>query len=148
MDKISSLARDLSRVLCAERINILAPIPGKDSVGIEIANSNKVAVFLRELLESKDWNNTDARKIPIALGKDVYGKTLVADLAAMPHLLIGGTTGSGKSVCINCILMSFLYRFTPGRNATDPDRSRSRSRCRSTIPFRTSSCRSSPIRRK
>jgi S-DNA-T family DNA segregation ATPase FtsK/SpoIIIE len=112
VDKISSLGRDLARVLCAERINILAPIPGKDSVGIEIANSNKVAVFLRELLESRDWNNTNA-KIPIALGKDVYGKTLVADLAAMPHLLIGGTTGSGKSVCINCILMSFLFRFTP-----------------------------------
>jgi S-DNA-T family DNA segregation ATPase FtsK/SpoIIIE len=112
VDKISSLSRDLSRVLCAERINILAPIPGKDSVGIEIANSNKVAVFLRELLESKDWGNTHA-KIPIALGKDVYGKTLVADLAAMPHLLIGGTTGSGKSVCINSILMSFLFRFTP-----------------------------------
>ncbi len=112
VDKISSLSRDLSRVLRAERINILAPIPGKDTVGIEVPNSNKVAVFLRELLESRDWNNTNA-KIPIALGKDVYGKTLVADLAAMPHLLIGGTTGSGKSVCINCILMSFLYRFTP-----------------------------------
>jgi DNA segregation ATPase FtsK/SpoIIIE, S-DNA-T family len=112
VDKIASLRRDLSRVLCAERINILAPIPGKDTVGIEIANSSKVAVFLRELLESRDWKNTSA-KIPIALGKDVYGKTLVADLAAMPHLLIGGTTGSGKSVCINCILMSFLYRFTP-----------------------------------
>lgn len=112
VDKIASLRRDLSRVLCAERINILAPIPGKDTVGIEIANSSKVAVFLRELLESRDWRNTNA-KIPIALGKDVYGKTLVADLAAMPHLLIGGTTGSGKSVCINCILMSFLYRFTP-----------------------------------
>jgi S-DNA-T family DNA segregation ATPase FtsK/SpoIIIE len=112
VDKISSLARDLSRVLRAERINILAPIPGKDSVGIEVPNSNKVAVFLRELLESRDWNNTNA-KIPIALGKDVYGKTLVADLAAMPHLLIGGTTGSGKSVCINSILMSLLFRFTP-----------------------------------
>jgi S-DNA-T family DNA segregation ATPase FtsK/SpoIIIE len=112
VDKIASLKRDLSRVLCAERINILAPIPGKDTVGIEIANSSKVAVFLRELLESRDWRNTSA-KIPIALGKDVYGKTLVADLAAMPHLLIGGTTGSGKSVCINCILMSFLFRFTP-----------------------------------
>lgn len=112
VDKISSLSRDLSRVLRAERINILAPIPGKDTVGIEIPNSSKVAVFLRELFESRDWNNTSA-KIPIALGKDVYGKTLVADLAAMPHLLIGGTTGSGKSVCINCILLSFLYRFTP-----------------------------------
>ena len=99
-------------MLCAERINILAPIPGSDSVGIEIPNSNKVSVFLRELLESRDWAGTGA-KIPIALGKDVYGKTLVADLAAMPHMLIGGTTGSGKSVCINCILMSFLYRFSP-----------------------------------
>jgi S-DNA-T family DNA segregation ATPase FtsK/SpoIIIE len=112
VDKISSLGRDLSRVLCAERINILAPIPGRDSVGIEIPNSNKVSVFLRELLESRDWINTTA-KIPIALGKDVYGKTLVADLAAMPHLLIGGTTGSGKSVCINCILLSFLFKFSP-----------------------------------
>ncbi len=112
MDKITSLKKDISRVLRAERLNILAPIPGKDTVGIEIANSNKVAVFLRELLESRDWRNTNA-KIPIALGKDVYGKTLVADLAGMPHALIGGTTGSGKSVCINCILMSLLYRFKP-----------------------------------
>ncbi len=112
VDKIKSLGKDLSRVLRAEKINILAPIPGRDSVGIEIANSNKISVFLRELLESRDWANTTAR-IPIALGKDVYGKTLVADLAAMPHLLIGGTTGSGKSVCINCILLSFLYRFSP-----------------------------------
>ena len=112
VDKIRSLGKDLSRVLRAERINILAPIPGRDSVGIEIPNSNKVSVYLRELFESRDWVGTGAR-IPIALGKDVYGKTLVADLAAMPHLLIGGTTGSGKSVCINCILMSFLYRFSP-----------------------------------
>jgi S-DNA-T family DNA segregation ATPase FtsK/SpoIIIE len=112
VDKIKALGKDLSRVLCAERINILAPIPGRDSVGIEIPNSNKVSVFLRELLESRDWAGTGA-KIPIALGKDVYGKTLVADLAAMPHMLIGGTTGSGKSVCINCILMSFLFRFSP-----------------------------------
>lgn len=112
VDKISSLSKDLSRVLCAERINVLAPIPGKDSVGIEVPNSNKVAVFLRELLESRDWHTTRAR-IPIALGKDVYGKTLVADLAEMPHMLIGGTTGSGKSVCINCILLSFLFRFSP-----------------------------------
>ena len=74
------------------------------------------------LLESRDWRNTHA-KIPIALGKDVYGQTLVADLAAMPHMLIGGTTGSGKSVCINCILMSLLYKFTPERTAPDPHRS-------------------------
>ena len=112
VDKIKSLGRDLGRILRAERINILAPIPGKDTVGIEVPNTNKVAVFLRELLESRDWANTHA-KIPIALGKDVYGKTLVADLGAMPHMLIGGTTGSGKSVAINCILMSFLFRFSP-----------------------------------
>jgi S-DNA-T family DNA segregation ATPase FtsK/SpoIIIE len=112
VDKIRSLHRDLSRVLRAEKINILAPIPGKDTVGIEIENTSKISVFLRELLESRDWRNSNA-KVPIALGKDVYGQTLVADLAAMPHVLIGGTTGSGKSVCINCVLMSLLFRFSP-----------------------------------
>ena len=100
------------RATRAERINILAPIPGKDTVGIEIANSKKVKVTLRELLEGSDWAETKA-KIPIALGKDVYGKTIIADLAAMPHCLVAGATGSGKSVCINSIISSILYRFTP-----------------------------------
>ena len=112
VDKIVSLERDLARATRAERINILAPIPGKDTVGIEIANSRKVKVTLRELLQSTDWTETKA-KIPIALGKDVYGKTIIADLAQMPHLLVAGTTGSGKSVCINAIIASMLYRFTP-----------------------------------
>ena len=112
MDKIVSLERDLARATRAERINILAPIPGKDTVGIEIANSKKVKVTLRELLEGADWAETKA-KIPIALGKDVYGKTIIADLAAMPHCLVAGATGSGKSVCINSIISSILYRFTP-----------------------------------
>ena len=112
VDKIVSLERDIARATRAERINILAPIPGKDTVGIEIANSKKVKVTLRELLEGADWAETKA-KIPIALGKDVYGKTIIADLAAMPHCLVAGATGSGKSVCINSIISSILYRFTP-----------------------------------
>ncbi len=112
VDKIVSLEKDLARATRAERINILAPIPGKDTVGIEIANSRKVKVTLRELLESKEWEETTA-KIPLALGKDVYGKTIIADLAAMPHCLVAGATGSGKSVCINSIVASLLYRFTP-----------------------------------
>ena len=85
VDKIVSLERDLARATRAERINILAPIPGKDTVGIELANSRKVKVTLRELLQSEDWN-ASAAKLPIALGKDVYGKTIIADLAQMPHL--------------------------------------------------------------
>src|SRR5205085_5604705 len=102
VDKIVSLERDLARATRAERINILAPIPGKDTVGIELANTRKVTVKLRELLQSADWDSAKERaKIPLALGKDVYGKTIIADLAQMPHLLVAGTTGSGKSVCIN-----------------------------------------------
>jgi len=112
VDKITSLERDLARATRAERINILAPIPGKDTVGIEIANTRKVKVTLRELLESEDWQSSKAR-IPLALGKDVYGRTIIADLAQMPHCLVAGTTGSGKSVCINSMIASMLYRFTP-----------------------------------
>jgi S-DNA-T family DNA segregation ATPase FtsK/SpoIIIE len=114
VDKIVSLERDLARATRAERINILAPIPGKDTVGIELANSRKVTVKLRELLQSSDWEEAKAHaKIPLALGKDVYGKTIIADLAQMPHLLVAGTTGSGKSVCINALIASMLFRFTP-----------------------------------
>lgn len=112
VDRVASYERDLARATCAERINILAPIPGKDTVGIEIANSKKQKVTLRELLDSDEFQNAKG-KIPIALGKDVYGHTIIADLAAMPHGLVAGTTGSGKSVCINAILASILYRFTP-----------------------------------
>src|SRR2546423_3325221 len=114
VDKIVSLERDLARATRAERINILAPIPGKDTVGIELANSRKVTVKLRELLQSSDWEEAKGQvKIPLALGKDVYGKTIIADLAQMPHLLVAGTTGSGKSVCINALIASMLFRFTP-----------------------------------
>jgi S-DNA-T family DNA segregation ATPase FtsK/SpoIIIE len=109
-----SLERDLARATRAERINILAPIPGKDTVGIELANTRKVTVTLRELLESPHWEEAKGRaKIPLALGKDVYGKAIITDLAQMPHLLVAGTTGSGKSVCINALVASMLFRFTP-----------------------------------
>ena len=114
VDKIVALERDLARATRAERINILAPIPGKDTVGIELANSRKVKVTLRELLQSQDWEEAKTRsKLPLALGKDVYGKTIIADLAQMPHLLVAGTTGSGKSVCINALVASMIFRFTP-----------------------------------
>jgi DNA segregation ATPase FtsK/SpoIIIE, S-DNA-T family len=114
VDKIVSLERDLARATRAERINILAPIPGKDTVGIELANTRKVMVKLRELLQSPDWEEAKGQaKIPLALGKDVYGKAIITDLAQMPHLLVAGTTGSGKSVCINALIASMLFRFTP-----------------------------------
>src|SRR6266540_2587541 len=114
VDKIVSLERDLARATRAERINILAPIPGKDTVGIELANTRKVTVKLREMLQSPDWEEAKSHaRIPLALGKDVYGKAIVTDLAQMPHLLVAGTTGSGKSVCINALIASMLFRFTP-----------------------------------
>ena len=112
VDRITSLERDIARATRAQRINILAPIPGKDTVGIEIANANKVKVALRELLETADWMRTSGG-LPLALGKDVYGNTIIADLAKMPHCLVAGTTGSGKSVCMNSMIASLLLRYTP-----------------------------------
>ena len=112
VDKIVALERDIARATRAERINILAPIPGKDTVGIEIANSKKVKVTLRELFEKDVWRESSA-KLPLALGMDVYGNTIIGDLAKMPHLLVAGTTGSGKSVCINSIIASLLFRYSP-----------------------------------
>jgi DNA segregation ATPase FtsK/SpoIIIE, S-DNA-T family len=112
VSRIANLDADLARATRAERINILAPIPGKDTVGIEVANKDKVIVPIRELLEDDIFQNGKA-KLPIALGKDVYGKTIIGDLAAMPHLLVAGATGSGKSVCINGIVTSLLCRFAP-----------------------------------
>lgn len=112
VSRITQLEADLARATRAERINILAPIPGKDTVGIEIANDNRVAVALRELLQDEAFRSSK-RKIPLALGKDVYGNTVVGDLAAMPHCLVAGATGAGKSVCINSIITSILYKFGP-----------------------------------
>ena len=112
VSRIANLDADIARATRAERINILAPIPGKDTVGIELANSEKTIVPLRELLEDDVFVNGKS-KLPVALGKDVYGKTIIGDLAAMPHLLVAGATGSGKSVCINSIITSLICRFAP-----------------------------------
>jgi len=112
VERISALEKNLARATRAERINILAPIPGKDTVGIEIANSSKVKVSIRELFESEAWESSKAA-LPLALGKDVYGHAIIADLAAMPHLLVAGATGSGKSVCINSIITSLIFKHTP-----------------------------------
>ena len=112
LEKITALNNNLAAALKAERIHILAPVPGKSSVGIEVPNPVKTTVIIRDLLESEEWRNTKAR-IPLALGKDVYGHPIISDLSEMPHLLIAGSTGSGKSVCINAIITSLLYRFSP-----------------------------------
>ena len=112
LEKISALSNNIAAALKAERIHILAPVPGKSSVGVEVPNAIKTKVIMRDLFESEEWRNTKAR-IPIALGKDVYGHPIIADLAEMPHLLIAGSTGSGKSVCINAIIASLLYKFSP-----------------------------------
>jgi DNA segregation ATPase FtsK/SpoIIIE, S-DNA-T family len=112
LEKISALSNNIAAALKAERIHILAPVPGKSSVGVEVPNSVKSKVIVRDMFESEEWRNSKA-KIPIALGKDVYGHPIVADLAEMPHILIAGSTGSGKSVCINCIITSLLYKFSP-----------------------------------
>jgi S-DNA-T family DNA segregation ATPase FtsK/SpoIIIE len=112
LEKITALSNNIAAALKAERIHILAPVPGKSSVGVEVPNTVKTKVIMRDLLESDEWRSTKA-KIPLALGKDVYGHPIVADLTEMPHLLIAGSTGSGKSVCINAIIASLLYRFGP-----------------------------------
>ncbi len=112
LEKIAALTNNIAAALKAERLNVLAPIPGKSSVGVEVPNLIKTKVIMRDLLESAEWTNSKAR-IPLALGKDVYGVPIIADLAEMPHVMIAGSTGSGKSVCINTIIASLLYRFTP-----------------------------------
>jgi len=112
LEKITALNNNLAAALKAERIHILAPVPGKSSVGIEVPNPAKSTVIVRDLFETDEWRSSKA-KIAIALGKDVYGHPIVADLAEMPHLLLAGSTGAGKSVCINSIITSLLYRFSP-----------------------------------
>src|SRR6185503_16344805 len=112
LEKIAALNNNIAAALKAERIHILCPVPGKSSVGVEVPNIIKTKVIMRDLLESDEWQKTKAR-IPLALGKDVYGHPIIADLSDMPHLLIAGSTGSGKSVCINAIIASLLYRFPP-----------------------------------
>src|SRR6202012_1624020 len=90
----------------------VAVVPGRNAIGIELPNPTREKVYLRELLASEDFNNTNA-KLPLCLGKTIGGEPVIVDLARMPHLLIAGTTGSGKSVAINTMILSLLYRLTP-----------------------------------
>lgn len=112
LNRITNLADNLKLATQSKSINILAPIPGKNTVGIELENDIKAPVYLRELLQSEAFHSPKLR-IPVALGKDVYGNPVIGDLAAMPHTLVAGTTGSGKSVCVNSMILSMLYKFRP-----------------------------------
>ena len=112
VSKIANLADDIALNLAAETIRIEAPIPGKQAVGIEVPNQEKEMVHLREVLESDEFAESKS-KMSVALGKDVAGKVTIADMAKMPHTLIAGSTGSGKSVCINTIITSIIYKAKP-----------------------------------
>jgi S-DNA-T family DNA segregation ATPase FtsK/SpoIIIE len=110
--QFANLANDLALAMRAQSIRVVAPIPGKGAVGVEVPNASPEMVIFRELLESRDYTSKPLA-LPIALGKDLEGRAVVADLAKMPHLLIAGATGSGKSVCVNTIITSLIYRHTP-----------------------------------
>ncbi len=112
VSQILNLADDLALAMQAERIRIVAPIPGKPAVGIEIPNKVKRGIFIKEIISSPAFTDSDARLL-LALGKTISGEPYVADLARMPHLLLAGSTGSGKSVCLNCLLTSLIFRLHP-----------------------------------
>lgn len=112
VSKIVGLSDDIKLNLAVTDLRIEAPIPGKAAVGIEVPNSENTAVMLRDLLESSEFQKSKS-KITFAVGKDIAGKTVVADIAKMPHLLVAGATGSGKSVCINTLIMSIIYKADP-----------------------------------
>ena len=112
VSKIVSLTDDIKLNLAATDIRIEAPIPGKAAVGIEVPNANNSTVMLRELIQSDAFQKSESR-LAFAAGKDIAGKPVIADIAKMPHLLIAGATGSGKSVCINTLIMSILYKSSP-----------------------------------
>jgi len=110
--KITTLTDDLAMAVRAEQIRIVAPIPGRDVVGIEIPNRSREIVYLKEIIASEEFQKHKG-KLPLAIGKDIFGQPCVADLAKMPHLLVAGATGAGKSVGINTFIVSLLYRHTP-----------------------------------
>ena len=112
VEKIANLDKNLAMALRAESVRILAPVPGKGCVGIEVPNAIPMPVCMKEILQSKAWHEAGA-EIPIVLGKEASGRPLVADLTKMPHLLVAGSTGSGKTVCINAIIASLCYHSSP-----------------------------------
>ena len=112
VSRITALSNDIALALATSDIRMEAPIPGKAAIGIEVPNRTKTSVYLRSLIESKEYKSA-ATNIPFALGKDIAGKNIVAAIDKMPHLLIAGATGSGKSVCINSLIMSILFKAKP-----------------------------------
>ncbi len=112
VSKIAALSDDIALALAAARVRIEAPIPGKSAVGIEVPNKETATVVLREIIESPEFTNAKSTST-MAMGKDISGRIVVADLAKMPHMLIAGSTGSGKSVCINDIIISMIYKSSP-----------------------------------
>lgn len=115
VEKVSSITNNLAMEMQAESVRVLAPIPGRNAVGIEVPNKVSTVVYIRSLMEGDEWRKAKAgaSNIPIILGRDVAGKAVIANLAKAPHLLIAGSTGSGKSVCMNTLIMSLLSKFSP-----------------------------------
>ncbi len=112
VNRITTLSNDIALALAAPRVRIEAPIPGKAAVGIEVPNKDAATVLLRDIIESPEFLNAKS-PVTMALGKDIAGKIIVADLGKMPHMLIAGSTGSGKSVCINDLIISMIYKSSP-----------------------------------
>ena len=115
ISKITNLADDIALGLASSGVRIEAPIPNKSAVGIEVPNRNRSTVTLREIISSAEYKKHAGKLLTVALGKDITGNVNCADLSKMPHLLIAGTTGSGKSVCLNCMITSILYNATPSQ---------------------------------
>ncbi|MBN2223805.1 MAG: DNA translocase FtsK 4TM domain-containing protein [Deltaproteobacteria bacterium] len=112
INKIAALADDIAMAMSAYSVRIIAPIPGKSVVGFEIPNDSRQTVMIRDIIDSERFEQSKS-KLSCAIGKDIYGNPMVADLAKMPHLLVAGATGAGKSVCINTMILSILYKATP-----------------------------------
>ncbi|MDD3906339.1 MAG: DNA translocase FtsK [Candidatus Omnitrophica bacterium] len=110
--RITSLSDNIALAMKAQSVRIVAPVPGKGTIGFEVPNSSSSLVYLRDVLDSKEYRDPKSR-LKLALGKDITGKPVIADLATMPHLLIAGATGSGKTVCVNTIITTILYNATP-----------------------------------
>lgn len=112
VSRITALSNDIALALATSDIRMEAPIPGKAAIGIEVPNRTKTSVYLRSLIESKEYKSASTN-LPFALGKDIAGKNIIAEIDKMPHMLIAGATGSGKSVCINSLIMSILFKAKP-----------------------------------
>lgn len=112
LNRIVALGDDIALTMKAQSVRIVAPIPGKGRVGVEVPNIQSNFVYLKEVISSSEFENSDS-KLTLVFGKDIAGKTVVADLGQMPHLLIAGTTGSGKTVCVNSLILSLLFKSSP-----------------------------------